>query len=1243
MASNTTIRIREKAFKDNVFILSLLFRDADGYEEEFEVQLPNPYDAKTDALLEWYFEKYISTPYDDVKVKDAEQAIEGYGTQLFKHLFTGEEINFRYRTALQQSGPENITIEVVGDSPAFQGIYWESLKDPKQRHPLAAEGMVFLRKNLKLLNIKAKVEVSPTINLLIVTARPNEENDVNYRTIQRPLIDLIEETTTPIQPHILRPGTYEALVKHLDQKAGYYHIIHFDLHGGLLDYPVYLQFKEAADKAPFHNVLYKGGYALQELKEEDFKQGKKAFIFFESEEKGTAVPVDAEQLADMLENKQIPICMLNACQSAKQEYAEHETSLGRVLMQKGMQLVLAMRYSVSVSAAKLMMQTLYQQIYKEIPIEKAIARSRKELYRDKERRATYNYSIELQDWLLPVVYQNGKPALHLRDFKPEEEEAYVLQKQPPEEARQDLPYGFFGRDLDILKIEKNLLVRNNNLLLQSMGGAGKTTLLKYLAAWWLRTGFVQKVFYFGYDIKAYSLNEIIYHIAQQIYSKAEYGIFTALQPALQENRIVKALKAHRYALMLDNTESITGEKLAIPHTLPEAEQNALKQFLSQLKGGESVVLIGSRASEDWLKSGTFNHNHYLLRGLDHESATNFAQEIIQDIGLSMGDFANDAHFERLMKLLAGYPLALKAILPNLKHKTAKQILQELDEGKSNLDKENEQKKSESIIKCIDYAFHNLSIEAQQLLLCLAPFQTIVHLSPDFIKIYFEELKKDAHFQNYPFDKFEEVVKEAMQNGFMQEALLGSQLRLISLQPVFTYFLKNKLNTENAPLQQNLQTAFINYYQWMSNELMQILANEPQQQKGVLFICKYEYENFYKTLYLLLNRQDNIFQVFRILYEYLDNKYLFREKLQITEMIHEKLLKFNPQKLNGEFLLILLDIKLKLGSDYYIQKQYDNARKVFNQGFTLLDTKSFFLNRKEKEVQINKGNLYLNLGSVSEKLKEYSDAKDYYIKALKIFEKFQMVPNEAVVNHNIGVLLLSQKLFAEAKDYFEKLLFTSKQHLSNKMLGDLYLNLGSVFKGLVKFTDAKNFYKKALKIFVLDNNVQGQGEVYQDMGLVLVDQKKYKDAKNNYENVLKCFVQVNDAHNQGRVYQHLGIVLTEENGYSAAKNYYKKALNIFEKFQDFGSLGQVHTNLGFVSKELKEYMDAKDNYEKALDNFLKFPEATHAILKVLININNFIKGSHNKGFGQAMFQKALPYFEGEEKARVQKMLDDIDNM
>ena len=94
-------------------------------------------------------------------------------------------------------------------------------------------------------------------------------------------------------------------------------------------------------------------------------EGVKAFLSFESEQEDNKSDlVEASELATLLLKHRVPITILNACQSGKQ-IGESETSLGSQLMQAGVQLVLAMGYSVTVSAAELLMRTLYQKLFDE--------------------------------------------------------------------------------------------------------------------------------------------------------------------------------------------------------------------------------------------------------------------------------------------------------------------------------------------------------------------------------------------------------------------------------------------------------------------------------------------------------------------------------------------------------------------------------------------------------------------------------------------------------------------------------------------------------------------------------------------------------------------------------------------------------------------------------------------------------------------------------------------------------------
>ena len=114
------------------------------------------------------------------------------------------------------------------------------------------------------------------------------------------------------------------------------------------------------------------------------------------------------------------------------------------------------------------------------------------------------------------MYQNREISLPITGFSTAEAEAAYFERQSRRYRAPALAYGFFGRDVDILAIETRLLTQSNVLLIQGMGGAGKTTLLRHLMEWEQTTQLVEKVFYFGYDEKAYTATQIIDSLAREL-------------------------------------------------------------------------------------------------------------------------------------------------------------------------------------------------------------------------------------------------------------------------------------------------------------------------------------------------------------------------------------------------------------------------------------------------------------------------------------------------------------------------------------------------------------------------------------------------------------------------------------------------------------------------------------------------------------------------------------------------------
>lgn len=665
------IRITEQKFTlPNQFQLEVAFEDTFRFEIEWE----NPLLPEEHKQIEWYFEEYMSEPYiAQTRVNSTINKLETYGEALFLSILGKKDIYYHFRRLVETYNYDRIVIELMGSSSEFHQIMWECMRE-KEAPPLASRNVQFVRKNHLKHAYEARVKPGPYINLLIVTARPGEEKDVNPHTIQRPLINQIADAGMKVRSHVLRPGTYQALIEHLREIGPeHYHIIHFDLHGSVLTHEA-LKKKRDEDQQirfrafDFHSQSFQVNWGVKDIPE---YEGEKAFLFFESEEIGIAVPIPAGQIAQQLETARIPVCILNACQSAKQAAASKEQSLAKALIDTGMQFVLAMGYSISVTAANILMKTLYEEVLKGKPIENAITTGRAALYMDKNRSALLGQTIELEDWLLPIAYQNRPVDFNLTKFKAHEEEKF-LYRQHSRHKQPKFPYGFQGRELDILKIEKLLIDPFNyksrkHLLLRGMVGVGKSSLLKYLAWWWEETQWVEGVIFLEIGKRNWDWESMLEQMVEQI-SISRPELKSELEhtdPILIEQRILNVFRQSYWGLIIDQNNP---DSINLREGLSAQVAQCLCDFLKQLSA-KTFAIFGSRNDETWLSEGIFQHNVYQLHGLRKDEQYLMAKAIAKTHNISWNTLLEDPksrfEIERLMDLMQGFPSVLAKVIPLL--------------------------------------------------------------------------------------------------------------------------------------------------------------------------------------------------------------------------------------------------------------------------------------------------------------------------------------------------------------------------------------------------------------------------------------------------------------------------------------------------------------------------------------------------------------------------------------------------
>ena len=178
--------------------------------------------------LRWYLEQFLDYPFhpETDHADHVLDALRAWGTQAFNALFDRRDAGI----GLASSS----ILQVRADDPHVLSWPWEALYDPQAGAYLAHQRRLERRLN-QLPDPQPAADLpNERVNILLVVCRPFE-HDVRYRSIARPLIELIQSKNLPAHVDILRPPTFDQLREHLRQHPGYYHVLHFDGHGAYGD------------------------------------------------------------------------------------------------------------------------------------------------------------------------------------------------------------------------------------------------------------------------------------------------------------------------------------------------------------------------------------------------------------------------------------------------------------------------------------------------------------------------------------------------------------------------------------------------------------------------------------------------------------------------------------------------------------------------------------------------------------------------------------------------------------------------------------------------------------------------------------------------------------------------------------------------------------------------------------------------------------------------------------------------
>ncbi len=404
----------------------LIYIPADGSRrvESQRYRFTSPIGPIEAEELAWYLERYINWP-DGVFADRAKKVVEDlpkWGRLLYDAVNAAParepleawsklsgEAERRFTIKVDRNLLEGATDqEQAGAGEAatlLLSLPWELIQD-KNGYLFQGKRPVRVRRSLPNYDAATPLATDPPIRVLLISPRPEDDSAayIDHRASARPLVTALSDLGDLARFKLLEPPTFPALEKELTRAAEAkepYHVVHFDGHG------VYSR-KEGLGQLCFENPEDEGEFIKRRSK-----------------------LIDAKQLAGIMKEHRIPLVFLEACQSATAS-KDPMSSVAASLLQSGVASVAAMSHSVLVETATRFIGPFYRELLHGKRVGQAMLAGQRELKSNTFRGKTFTGDLHLEDWFVPVLFQEEQDPQLVRDLPAEQvEDARKKQKRSP--------------------------------------------------------------------------------------------------------------------------------------------------------------------------------------------------------------------------------------------------------------------------------------------------------------------------------------------------------------------------------------------------------------------------------------------------------------------------------------------------------------------------------------------------------------------------------------------------------------------------------------------------------------------------------------------------------------------------------------------------------------------------------------------------------------------------------------------
>jgi two-component system sensor histidine kinase UhpB len=168
--------------------------------------------------------------------------------------------------------------------------------------------------------------------------------------------------------------------------------------------------------------------------------------------------------------------------------------------------------------------------------------------------------------------------------------------------------------------------------------------------------------------------------------------------------------------------------------------------------------------------------------------------------------------------------------------------------------------------------------------------------------------------------------------------------------------------------------------------------------------------------------------------------------------------------------------------------------------------------QEKNIQIIKlpdSGPYKMVGDIYKFDKKYDKAIEYYLRGLKLAEKFDNVKNVAICENSLGNIYDLKNQPQEAIKHYKKALELAESEKYLLLQTDALSNLGRMYTQLRNYPQALKYLNKNLEICKVTESSNALSTAYLALGEVYQNQKRYSLAENYLIEAYKLNDQIED--------------------------------------------------------------------------------------------------------------------------------------